>query len=71
MRVSESMARLERLMGRQGHLLERVAVRELETRRDRLQAYQSQARYAFADSYDRAAKAQGETAKVSTPEEAG
>ena len=32
---------------------------QLKIRRDRLEVYQNQARYAFADSYDRAAKAQG------------
>jgi hypothetical protein len=45
-------------MARQGHVLEAVASRELEMRRERLEAYQDQARFAFADSYDRAAKAQ-------------
>jgi hypothetical protein len=39
-------------------MLEEVAIQELETRRERLEAYQNQARFAFADSYDRAAKAQ-------------
>lgn len=61
-RVAQAQGQLNRLMGRQGQLLETVAIRELELRRDRLQAYQSQARYAFADSYDRAAKAQAEAA---------
>jgi len=46
-------------MARQGHMLETVAINELKIRRDRLEVYQNQARYAFADSYDRAAKAQG------------
>ena len=36
----------------------RTAIRELQVRRERLAAYQNQARFAFADSYDRAAKAQ-------------
>ena len=45
-------------MARQGHVLETVASHELEGRRERLEAYQNQARFAFADSYDRAAKAQ-------------
>jgi hypothetical protein len=39
-------------------MLENVATRELKLRRTRLEAYQNQARFAFADSYDRAAKAQ-------------
>ena len=70
-RVSQATERLDRLMARQGHLLETVAVRELSRRRDQLQAYQSQARYAFAESYDRAAKAQARAAKAVTGKETG
>ena len=57
-RVAEARRQLQVLMARQGHLLEVVAVNELDLRRQRLEAYQNQARYAFADSFDRAAKAQ-------------
>jgi Flp pilus assembly protein TadD len=57
-RVSDALERLDVLMPRQGSMLEEVALQELETRRERLEAYQNQARFAFADSYDRAAKAQ-------------
>jgi Flp pilus assembly protein TadD len=57
-RVSDALERLDVLMPRQGSMLEEVAIQELETRRERLEAYQNQARFAFADSYDRAAKAQ-------------
>jgi chromosome segregation ATPase len=57
-RVDEALDRLERLMAQQGHVLESVAIDELTGRRERLEAYQNQARFAFADSYDRAAKAQ-------------
>ncbi len=57
-RVSESQDRLGDLMAAQGHVLEVVADRELRLRRERLVAYQDQARFAFADSYDRAVKAQ-------------
>jgi hypothetical protein len=42
---------------RQGKTLEGVAIRELQRRHERLEAYRNQARFAFADSYDRAAKA--------------
>ncbi|MEJ2522882.1 MAG: tetratricopeptide repeat protein [Gammaproteobacteria bacterium] len=70
-RVAQAQAQLKRLMGRQGHLLETVAIRELEVRRDRLHAYQSQARYAFADSYDRAAKAQADAGAAEAAAEAG
>ena len=57
-RVSRSLDRLGDLRARQGVALEQVAVRELRHRRDRLAAYQNKARFAFADSYDRAAKTQ-------------
>ena len=62
-RVGEALERLQTLMARQGHLLETVALEELEVRRDRLEAYQNQARFALADSYDRAAKAQAAQAR--------
>jgi uncharacterized coiled-coil DUF342 family protein len=57
-RVVEALGRLEHLMAQQGYVLESVAIDELAGRRERLEAYQNQARFAFADSYDRAAKAQ-------------
>lgn len=59
-RIDGSLERLETLMARQGHVLEAVASRELRLRRERLEAYLNQARFAFADSYDRAAKAQAQ-----------
>ena len=46
------------LMARQGHLLELMAVNELSRRRDRLAEFQIKARFAMADSYDRATRAQ-------------
>jgi tetratricopeptide (TPR) repeat protein len=57
-RVGDALERLDVLMARQGHLLGVVAIEELTQRRERLVTYQDQARFAFADSYDRAAKAQ-------------
>jgi len=57
-RVGDALERLDVLMARQGRMLESVAVKELLVRRERLEAYENQARFAFADSYDRAAKAQ-------------
>jgi hypothetical protein len=57
-RVGEALERLELLMAKQGNILESVAINELTERRERIEAYQNQARFAFADSYDRAAKAQ-------------
>jgi predicted nucleic acid-binding Zn-ribbon protein len=58
-RAAESLQAVDQLMAKQGHLIETVAIDELKTRRARLEVYQTQARYAVADSYDRAAKAQG------------
>jgi len=46
------------LMARQGHMLETMAVNELTKRRDRLAEFQIKARFALADSYDRATRAQ-------------
>src|SRR6266581_430293 len=48
----------ERLTAAQGHMIETVAINQLEARRERLVAQQNQARYGVADSYDRAARAQ-------------
>src|SRR5215472_13198508 len=55
-RDSEALGRVDTLLARQGHVIEAVALEELNTRRQRLEAYQVQARYAVADSYDRALK---------------
>ena len=55
-RVGEALQRVDLLMARQGHMLETVAINELKARRERLDGYQAQARYAVADSYDRAAR---------------
>ena len=59
-RVAEARQRLTVLMARQGHMLAAVASRELMARRERLENYLNRARFAFADSYDRAAKAQAQ-----------
>ncbi len=54
--VGEALQRVDTLLARQGQVIEAVAIDELNTRRQRLEAYQVQARYAVADSYDRALK---------------
>ncbi len=46
------------LMTRQGRLLEIVAIDELVARRSRLETYSDKARFALADSYDRATQSQ-------------
>jgi len=63
-RAAEALQTVNQLMAKQGHLIETVAIDELKTRRARLEVYQTQARYAVADSYDRAAKAQGVSAET-------
>jgi predicted negative regulator of RcsB-dependent stress response len=59
-RVVDAIARIDLLMARQGHMLEQVAVNELQIRVRRLEGFEDQARYALADSYDRATKAQSQ-----------
>lgn len=61
-RVRLASEKVDLLMARQGHLLEIVAIDELQVRRQRLEDYQNQARYALADSYDRATQAQARRA---------
>ncbi len=65
-RVAEALGTVNLLMARQGRALELVAIDELVARRERLEAYEDQARFALADSYDRAsgARAAAETAAL-------
>lgn len=58
-RVREAREKVEAFMARQGHILEAMAINELERRSRRLEEYQVKARFAMADSYDRAVKVQG------------
>ncbi len=57
-RITAAREKVGELMARQGHMLESMAVDELTKRRDRLAEFQIKARFAMADSYDRASKAQ-------------
>src|SRR6266850_424240 len=57
-RVDEALQRVDLLIARQGHMIETVAINQLEARRERLVAQQTEARFGIADSYDRAARAQ-------------
>jgi len=59
-RVGDALQRVDLLMARQGHMIEIVAINQLEARRKRLVAQQTEARYGVATSYDRAARAQSE-----------
>jgi len=56
--VREAAGKIELLMTRQGHLLEVTAIEELVARRSHLENYGDKARFALADSYDRATQAQ-------------
>src|SRR2546427_6620692 len=57
-RVGDALPRVDMLMARQGNMIETVAIKLLEARRERLVAQQTEARFGVADSYDRAARAQ-------------
>src|SRR5215469_14537933 len=59
-RVDEALQRVDVLIARQGHMIETVAINQLEDRRERLAAQQTEARFGVADSYDRAARAQSD-----------
>jgi tetratricopeptide (TPR) repeat protein len=62
--VGRSIETVERLMTRQGQLLEIVAIDELMARRGRLEVYGDKARFALADSYDRASQSQASTGDI-------
>ena len=57
-RVKNALQRVDLAMARQGHLIETAAIDQLKVRRERLVDLQTQARYAVADSYDRASRLQ-------------
>src|SRR5215467_10161621 len=59
-RVDEALQRVDVLIARQGHMIETVAINQLEARRERLAVQQTEARFGVADSYDRAARAQSD-----------
>jgi len=56
-RITATREKIGERMRRQGEMLEVMAVNELVSRRERLTEYQTKARFAMADSYDRAARA--------------
>jgi tetratricopeptide (TPR) repeat protein len=61
---ANAIAQIDLLMARQGHVLEKAAVEELVARRSRLEDFGDKARFALADSYDRATQVQ---ARSETP----
>ncbi|MDF1526733.1 MAG: hypothetical protein RRA32_02245 [bacterium] len=58
--MGKARERVDELMARQGNMLETMAVAELTMRLERLTDFQIKARFAMADSYDRAIRAQGQ-----------
>jgi hypothetical protein len=58
--IQKAREKVVELMARQGHMLETMAVNELTARRERLAGFQIKARFATADSYDRAVRDQAE-----------
>lgn len=59
-RVRDAKEKVATLIARQGHMIDVMAVNELDERRKRLEEYQVQARFALSESYDRASKKQME-----------
>ncbi|MEJ2574735.1 MAG: tetratricopeptide repeat protein [Gammaproteobacteria bacterium] len=55
-KIREALQKVRLLKARQGHTIEVMATNELERRRKRIEEYQVKARFAMADSYDRATK---------------
>ena len=58
--MRDAREKVNTLMARQGHMLDVMAVNELDQRRKRLEEYQVQARFALSESYDRATRKQME-----------
>ena len=56
--VGDTIQKIDQLMARQGQLLEVVAIDELTARRSRIENFRDKARFALADSYDRATQSQ-------------
>ncbi|WGL16329.1 tetratricopeptide repeat protein [Microbulbifer bruguierae] len=62
--LNRAQNRIEQLMARQGRMLEQLAIDELDQRRAQLESYQIKARFALADSYDRANELQEQRTDV-------
>ncbi|MFO7554931.1 MAG: hypothetical protein R6W88_06980 [Desulfobacterales bacterium] len=58
--IREAREKVGELMARQGNMLETMAVNELTKRRERLAEFQVKARFAMAESYDRATRIQNQ-----------
>ena len=60
LQIGKALEKVDELMARQGNMLETMAVNELTARLERLAEFQIKARFAMADSYDRAIRAQAQ-----------
>lgn len=69
-KTRNAMGTVETLMARQGHMLEVMAVNQLVKRRQVLEESQVKARFAMAESYDRATMTQTPSAEAATPDAA-
>ena len=58
--IQKAREKVGELMARQGNMLENMAVNKLTMRRERLAEFQIKVRFAMADSYDRATRAQAQ-----------
>lgn len=66
--IASAQEKVKVLMAQQGNMLEAMAVNELTKRRERLEQFRITARFAIADSYDRASKAQTEKSAANQTE---
>lgn len=69
-KTDNALMTVNTLMARQGHMLEVIAVNELIRRRQKLEQYQVQARFAMAENYDRATKAKTKAEEEAARQEA-
>ncbi len=67
-KTRNALGTVETLMARQGHMLEVMAVNQLVQRRQRLEESQVKARFAMAESYDRATMSQSQPPEVKAPD---
>ena len=58
LQIGKALEKVDELMARQGNMIETMAVNELTARLERLTDFQIKARFAMADSYDRAIRDQ-------------
>ena len=57
-RIKQADEKIKLLLSRQGYMLEKMAVHHLQVQRKRIEELQIKSRFALAESYDRAVKAQ-------------